>query len=269
MERINAQTIFAKLAETSQKYINDVISFDELDSTNSWLLESKQCNTVCVAEKQLRGRGRRGNSWSSPDDGNIYLSLSWCFDEVPVNLSLISLITGISLCESLSAHSLQGHGLKWPNDIYINEQKLAGILVETADNLQRVIIGIGLNIYNQDELGWCGLKDVLDDVPERNTLITSIVDGLVAKLLVLEQLSFAEFYNQWKQWDIVLDREVLILQSPQRGKSHPRGKSLQQGKSQQQIKGIARGVDEKGQIKVEMGNGDIQYFHSAEISLRW
>ncbi|MEE9352133.1 MAG: biotin--[acetyl-CoA-carboxylase] ligase [Thiotrichaceae bacterium] len=251
MDHLDSHLIQEQLSAETQKVLGNIHIFPELDSTNSWLLEHKYCNDVCLAEKQKQGRGRRGNVWSSPDSGNIYLSLSWCFDEIPDHVSLISLLTGISLCEALNSIGLKGHGLKWPNDIYIHQQKLAGILVESSGDLRRVVIGIGLNVQIQDESSWCGLHDVLDDTPDRNTMIAVILNVLVKKLAKINSLSFEDFNQQWLQWDIVLDKAVFVFQNSQ------------------QIKGIARGIDETGQILIETDNGEIQSFHSAEISLRW
>ncbi len=251
MTHLNSQTIYDQLSPQSQTLLGKIHIFPELDSTNSWLLKHKGCNDVCLAEKQSQGRGRRGNTWSSPDSGNIYLSFSGCFDEIPDHVSLISLLTGISLCEALSAIGLQGHGLKWPNDIYINQQKLAGILVESSGDLHRVVIGIGLNIQNQSEPSWCGLKDLLDETPDRNTIIATILNTLVNKLEQISNLSFPDFNQQWLQWDMVLNKPVFVLQNNQK------------------TKGIAKGIDESGQILIEMEKGRVESFHSAEISLRW
>ena len=269
MIKLNAQHLMSKLQPKSLSLIEQIYVFNELDSTNGYLLKHNGCGEVCLAETQKQGRGRRGRFWSSPNDGNIYLSMSWCFDVIPEQFPLISLITGISLCEVLDSSGLQGHGIKWPNDILIHQQKIAGILVETSGSLQRVVIGIGLNLYStntkqlptkqiptkqslQDvvQLPWCGLEDVMDNVPRRDDVIVGIIDNLSDKLSTLSSLSFSDFIQRWKQWDSVIDRPVTIIDG------------------QKKIKGLAKGIDKNGHILVELKNNMLQSFHSAEVSLR-
>lgn len=264
MIKLNAQHLMSKLPSKSLSLIEQIYVFNELDSTNGYLLEHKGCGEVCLAETQMQGRGRRGRSWSSPGAGNIYLSMSWCFDVIPERFPLISLITGISICEVLDSSGLQGHGIKWPNDILINQNKIAGILVETSGSLQRVVIGIGLNLYStntkqiptkqslQDviQLPWRSLEDVMDNVPQRDDLIVGIINNLVDKMSTLNCLSFSDFIQRWKQWDIVIDRPVMIIDG------------------QKKINGLAKGIDKNGHILVELENNRLQSFHSAEVSLR-
>ncbi len=266
MKKMNAQHLMSKLLPRSLSLIKQIYVFNELDSTNEWLLKNTGCGEVCLAETQTSGRGRRGRSWSSPDSGNIYLSLSWCFKEIPEHFPLISLITGVSLCEALDSSGLQGHGIKWPNDILINQRKIAGILVETSGGLQRVVIGIGLNVYSirgqQGQQGqqpeiqqpWCSLDDVMGNVPQRDDLIVAIINNLVNKISTLSSLNFSDFNQHWKQWDIVADKPVTILRG--------------EGQGGARIHGLAKGIDEQGHILVELESNVLKSFHSAEVSLR-
>ena len=260
MECLDSKKIMSCLSSANRQLMNDIHCFTLLDSTNTWLLEHsfnhKHRNVACLAEKQTKGRGRRGNTWQSSDLGNIYMSLSWYFDVIPTNFSLLGLMVGISLCETLQALGLSGHGLKWPNDIYIDNQKLAGILVETADNGRRVIIGVGLNVSTQSEPNWCGLQDFINtglgtENTEVNRLSGQLLDGLVSMLHSMNDLAFEDFKQQWSTWDAVYNKAVYMLDKNRR------------------TEGIARGIDKNGQIIIELEKGQLQHFHSAEISLRW
>jgi BirA family biotin operon repressor/biotin-[acetyl-CoA-carboxylase] ligase len=259
MKTLHSQRIKSGLSAQSQSLLNQIHVFKELDSTNNWLLENKGCMDVCLAEKQIAGRGRRGRSWSSPETGNIYLSLSWCFNDIPEYFPLISLLTGVAVCEVLQSQGLQGHGLKWPNDILVKEKKLAGILVETSGSLQRVVIGIGLNLSScqQDNIDqpWCSLDDVMDCVPSREDLVIAIIDQVVSWLLRLDTLSFNEFNQHWDDWDITVNRDVSILQHVSGGAG-------------QTINGIAKGIDQQGCIMVQLSDGTLQSYFSGEVSLR-
>ncbi len=117
-EPLLANAIRRSLDEASLAALGEIHIFPELDSTNRWALQQGQCGDVCLAEQQTAGRGRRGRQWQSPPGVNLYLSLRWCFAQVPAHLPLLSLVTGLAVAEALEDCAIQGHGLKWPNDVY-------------------------------------------------------------------------------------------------------------------------------------------------------
>lgn len=231
--------------------------FDQLDSTNTWLLNNKQCNTLCLAEKQLAGRGRNGGQWVSPPTGNIYLSYCYCFATLPTRFSLTTLAVGIAVCEALQAMGLQGHGLKWPNDIYLENKKLGGILLETRGNLQQVVIGIGLNITLHEDTKidqpWCCLSEALASNIDRNLLIAHIVKHVQIQLVLLQQTEKEElilFKKNWHKWDILRHKTVSVM----------RGKEIVYGK--------VMDIDEIGRLGVQLEQAGLQYLNAAEIKIR-
>ena len=129
--------------ETDTKKIS---YFQSIDSTNSYLLKHGECGEICISESQSAGRGSRGNTWVSPESGSLYFSLCWCVDEIPETWSLLGLLVGIAIAETLEDIGLKGHGIKWPNDIFWRQQKMGGILVETVNQTGKLVIGIGLNL---------------------------------------------------------------------------------------------------------------------------
>lgn len=255
MVNLDSHIIQSHFDLIARQLIGGVHVFDEIESTNNWLVRHDHCGHICIAEKQSKGKGRRGNNWSSPATGNIYLSMSWCFSGGHPHFPLLSLMIGIGVCDALKAAGLKGHGVKWPNDIFVGSEKLGGILVETSGSLERVVVGIGLNLFQQDQSAiqqpWCSLCHVMDEVPDRNVLIAGIINTLVYQLSNFEKLSFSDFIQQWNHWDIVTGKQVRVLQADA------------------ELFGLAQGIDEQGRIKVLMSDGGIQHFHSAEISLRW
>lgn len=104
-----------------------------IDSTNQYLMDrmaSLQSGDACVAEYQQAGRGRRGRQWFSPFGSNLYLSMYWHLEQGPAAAMGLSLVIGIVIAEALQQQGAPDIRVKWPNDIYLNDRKLAGILVE-------------------------------------------------------------------------------------------------------------------------------------------
>ncbi len=253
MEALNRKKIRENLDVILQHQLSDIHIFEQLDSTNAWLLKYKQCGALCLAESQSAGRGRQGRRWVSPAIGNIYLSYCYCFDTLPKAFSLSTLAVGIAVCEALKEIGLQGHGLKWPNDIYVNNKKLAGVLLETAGNLQQVVIGIGLNInvdsQTKIDQPWCCLDEVLSASVDRNMLIAFILNHVKKQLDALQQDKDALFRKQWQQWDILLHKKVSVT------------------RGSESIKGIVVDINAKGQLGIEFSQGEIQYLSAAEIKI--
>ena len=135
----------------------DVVVHDTIDSTNTWAL--KECKGgrslpfVCFAEQQTEGKGRRGKAWVMPPGSNVAMSLAWSFVLPYQSLQLLPLSIAMAIVETLESFGLKRVQIKWPNDVYVDGVKIAGVLIETkilksnADNKNTiaVVIGIGLN----------------------------------------------------------------------------------------------------------------------------
>lgn len=123
-----------------------------IDSTNQYLLDrigELRSGDACVAEYQQAGRGRRGRKWFSPFGANLYLSMYWRLEQGPAAAIGLSLVIGIIMAEVLQELGAENVRVKWPNDLYLGDRKLAGILVEltgkTGDAAQ-IVIGAGINL---------------------------------------------------------------------------------------------------------------------------
>ena len=123
-----------------------------IDSTNQYLLDrldELESGDACVAEYQQAGRGRRGRKWFSPFGANLYLSMYWRLEQGPAAAIGLSLVIGIVIAEVLQSLGADNVRVKWPNDIYLQDRKLSGILVEltgkTGDAAQ-IVSGAGINL---------------------------------------------------------------------------------------------------------------------------
>ncbi|MBN1253302.1 MAG: biotin--[acetyl-CoA-carboxylase] ligase [Bacteroidales bacterium] len=133
---------------------NNIISLKSVDSTNYYLrklINSENLNngTIVYANKQTLGRGQRGSTWESEEGKNILMSFVFIPEFISAeNQFLISKAASLSIFDLLSEYTNKVK-IKWPNDIYISDKKIAGILIENSlrgSVISNSIIGIGLNI---------------------------------------------------------------------------------------------------------------------------
>ena len=231
-------------------------------STNSYLLEKAPDHMgkryVVLAEKQEQGRGRRGRTWVSPFGKNIHLSLLWSFSGGLASLEGLSLVIAIAVERTLVKVGIRGAQLKWPNDVYIDGKKVAGILLEVSGEYSgfcQVVIGIGLNVHlsaqdaEQIEQPWAQLSDYLPYGIDRNQLVSTLIDELVSVIEVFEKKGFVPFKEYWLARDAFMGQEVdLIL--PMKTRS-----------------GLANGVNDKGEFLLAHESG-IDSVNAGEVSLR-
>jgi len=237
---------------------NKISFFQTIDSTNSYLLEHGECGEICISNEQSAGRGRRGNAWVSPDSGNLYFSLCWCFDKTPKFWSLLGLVVGIAIAETLEDIGLNGHGIKWPNDIFWQQRKMGGILLETINQTGKVVIGIGLNLQlsKKQQMQIDQAVVSLDKAMQgqsfsKEDLVIVLINKLHYHLENFKSLNIKSFIASWNHWDILLGKTVNILHHGN------------------QINGQITGIDSQGRLGfIEAGSHKEIYFTSADIKLK-
>ena len=143
----------SELLETFQK-----THLKEIGSTNTYLQESDKDRllpegTIVYCDIQRSGRGQRGNSWESEPFKNLTFSLLLRPEHIPANRQfLLSEIVSLATVDVLNRYAT-GFSIKWPNDIYWHDKKIAGILIEnvlSGSTFSRAIIGMGLNINQKN-----------------------------------------------------------------------------------------------------------------------
>lgn len=227
------------------------------ESTNSWLLArsglQKQYE-ACFAEHQVGGKGRRGRQWVSPFGSNVYLSVAFDLKGGAESLNGLSLVIGLSVVQALCDLGVEGLELKWPNDVWLNGRKLAGILVELhgeATTSWRVVVGVGLNVgMSVDEAvlidqPWAQLNEV--GIFSKNCVAAALLNNLVADLEIFKVSGFSCFLTRWAQFDALNNRVVEINAGV--------------------MSGIARGVDRTGALLLETDKG-IEVINAGEVSVR-
>ncbi|KEK28518.1 bifunctional biotin--[acetyl-CoA-carboxylase] ligase/biotin operon repressor BirA [Shewanella xiamenensis] len=247
-------------ARLIQSIDNRCFYFDEIPSTNGFMLSHTselKSGDVCVAEYQSAGRGRRGRTWVSPYGHHLYFSQFWSFPQGMAQAMGLSLVVACSLVEVLKSFGVDNIGVKWPNDIYLNYKKLAGILIEMsgqADSECQLIIGIGVNMAMSEDQGkgidqpWSDLSS-LTEMPNKTDLVIALHKQLKRDIQLFEREGLAAFKTRWQQADLFHGKEIRLLM----GENH--------------VDGICRGIDEQGAVLLETADG-IQAYIGGEISLR-
>ncbi len=137
-----------------------LVALDEVDSTNDeakrLVEQGAEEGTLVWARAQLRGRGRRGRDWVSPP-GNLYCSLVLRPDCPPFEAAQLSFVAALAVSGALSAlvPPLSEIVYKWPNDVLLNNRKVAGVLLESSttapDRLDWLVLGVGVNVTSAPE----------------------------------------------------------------------------------------------------------------------
>jgi BirA family biotin operon repressor/biotin-[acetyl-CoA-carboxylase] ligase len=147
----SAPEVTRRLAATR---FHEIRWFTAIDSTNRHLLleSARGCGegVVAVADEQTAGRGRHGRTWVAAPGAALLASVLLRPDLPPERLHLVTLATGVAASEAVTAVGGFDAGLKWPNDLVVDDRKLAGILAEAAgtrsDGAGAVVVGMGLNL---------------------------------------------------------------------------------------------------------------------------
>jgi BirA family biotin operon repressor/biotin-[acetyl-CoA-carboxylase] ligase len=261
LEGLDAATIRKQLDPVLRKRLSSLEVHWQIDSTSSALLRRAAQGapdlSVCVAETQSVGRGRRGRDWTSPLGGNVYLSVLKRFGAGMGALSGLSLVAGIALVQALHDAGVSGVGLKWPNDVLAEGRKLAGILVELGGEYLgpcHAVIGIGINLrlpqqFKADQpsidlAALCGAA-----APSRHVVIAHLLTRLVAALDRFERTGFAPFRPEFARYDLLAGQAVRV---------HT-GNGVHDG--------VAEGVDDRGALRVRR-DGIASVYDSAEVSVR-
>jgi BirA family biotin operon repressor/biotin-[acetyl-CoA-carboxylase] ligase len=262
LKELDKETILQQM--DNGLFAGGVHVFDSVDSTNDWacaeLRRGRAPPFVCIADHQSKGRGRRGRHWISPPGANIYLSIAWHFKLPAAELGLLSVAQGVAVIRALTNCGINNAWLKWPNDVLVNNKKIAGILIETS-HIQagscNVVIGVGLNyrmpenIMPESVIPWT-------DVAHASSGPLADRNDLVAQLLA-EAVTMCNRYQQ-KTSSILreVEDQLAILQ----GKTV--SLHLDNG---DQLTGTVLGINQRGELRVRV-QGHERTFSSADVSLK-
>lgn len=232
----------------------DIQHFAEVTSTQDHALAEAHNNVaqglVILADTQTKGRGRSGNGWTS-FDGNLFCSILLRPRIEATQAGQYSFLTAIALNRTLSEMIDDSHTVlnKWPNDVLIDNRKVAGILLEAvldSRDVEALIIGMGVNIANAPED-----KISVNALTPRPETALSFLNAYLAQLgEVLDEYDREGFSGLREEW---LDHAF--------GLSH----SIKARLPHETLEGVFEGLETDGAMRLRLANGDIKVIHSAEV----
>lgn len=253
-----------QLLEKSETPVRRLEIVERVDSTNSRLLEralvdADPSGMVCLTEVQSLGRGRRGKSWAATPYANLAMSMAWRFTVGPAMVAGLSLAAGVAVARALEVFGVSDIGLKWPNDIFRAERKLAGLLVDVhgeASGPCTVVLGVGVNCHIDAasargiDQPWIDLFTITGATTDRNRLAAVTIQQLYDMFTTFSASGLATYQAEWNHRHLYANRPVRI------------------SRDRATFEGTVDGVDEHGALRLRGTDGRIQLFHSGEVSLR-
>ncbi len=256
-----------------------------IDSTNSWSMQ--QCKSgrtmpfACFTESQTMGRGRRGKRWYLPANSNIAMSVCWSFDQSDQQLHLLPISIALAIVETLESFKIANVQIKWPNDVYVQGKKIAGILIETQvikgklmeeevinnSGLKKhqlaVVIGIGLNFdMSSLNISDAGVLPAFTDIESemakqhieykvsREEVASVLLQNVVSTCQRFQQNAEKNLQQFCARYDYCENKVVDLM--------------FENGDV---LSGIARGVNENAELIVEI-NGETHVFNSVDVSVK-
>lgn len=231
--------------------------FDYLASTMDLAMQlgmqGQPAGTLVLAESQTKGRGRLGRNWFSPKYKGIYLSLILRPKILPQGSPILTLMSAVSICEALKNTLGMETQIKWPNDVFIHNKKIAGILTEMnseVDKVNFVVIGIGLNVNNDKKsliAQATSLKEQSGQRVSRIFILQELLRRIEVNYFLLEDKGSAPIIDKWRIFSLTLGKRVKVYCQDKH------------------IEGSAVDIDKDGGLLIRKDSGLIQKVSSGDV----
>ena len=206
------------------------------------------------------GKGRQGRIWTSPPGENIYMSLLlWKPEIKTVSASQLTLVMGLSVAQGIEALTGRKAGIKWPNDVVYSGKKICGILTEMRiqeGKPEHIVIGVGINV-NQTEFS-PELQDKATSVFLETEKKADRISG-IARVMEYFEKNYRKFLRTEDLSLIKENYESLLLN---------KDRQVRIIEKTGQWQGIARGINNRGELLVEDSRGYMHEIMSGEVSVR-
>ncbi len=250
--------IYQSLANYQTFYQYDITCLTSTPSTISaikpLLTTHHDPITVCLANEQTQGLGRQGKHWHSPAGKNIYCTVAMPFTQAVTTLSGLSLVVGVALLRTLqNTYPEQPFALKWPNDLYADNKKLAGILVEliTQPHVTVALISLGINVNATADDGldpnWHSLATLTGNKVTREPLIANLLYQLDKACQTFTEVGLSPLLTEWSRHDYLQGKSIRVQV----------GDHVQQG--------CYAGINEQGFLLLQETEGNKQTIHAGSI----
>lgn len=213
--------------------------------------------TCIVAREQTRGRGRQQRVWVSPPDAGLYFSILLRPRLDASRWPLITLMAAVAVTDALAEACALAVDIKWPNDIFVNERKLGGILAEMIETPRgrACVVGIGLNLREST-------------LPSELLEIATTVETLTGRLPDVEQLlqslvrAIARHYHALQE----LEGTEQMLEEWTARSTYAYGKRVRVALDAEQFEGVTRGLEPDGALRVETEAGEIKTIRAGDVT---
>ena len=240
----------------------NVVHYKEVDSTNAEArrlsVEGAESGLVVTAKKQTAGKGRRGRSWESPADENLYLSILLRPSLEPEKAPMLTLVMAYSVAKALQKEDIQVL-IKWPNDLVLSGKKVCGILTEmnlSGAQVEDVIVGVGLNVNTMK------FPDELED--KATSLRKETLRELECGELL--QLILKEFDKQYQRF--LENQDLEFLQEDYNAMLINRGREVMVLEPGKEYLAKALGINKLGELLVRKEDGSTEAVFAGEVSVR-
>ena len=241
----------------------EIYNYKTISSTNevakNLALSGAKHGTVVISEEQTAGKGRLGRSFYSPANTGIYMSIILRPNLTAMDSVLITTSSSVIICESIKKVTGIDCQIKWINDIYLNNKKVAGILTEASTNFESgtidyLILGIGLNFNKPKESFPKELETIASSLfsnnngnINRNILCAEIVNNILS---MIPQIKSYDFISEYKKRSIILNNEIVYISAG--------------------VSSIGKAIDinNDGSLVVKHDDGSIKVLNSGEVTIR-
>lgn len=236
-----------------------------LNKTSSTNIEAAQValeeddGLLVVADIQTAGKGRRGRAWTSPKGTGIWMSMLLKPQISPSSASMVTLVTALAAVRAMNTLKGIKAEIKWPNDIVVNGKKVCGILTEMnceLDFIHYVVVGIGIN---------ANMKEFPEEVEKVATSLFLEAGKKVnrGQLIVTFLKEFEVLYETF-----VEQENLSFMKTEYESHLVNRNKQVRVIELKNTYTGVARGINEQGELRVELSDGEIKEIISGEVSVR-
>ncbi len=247
-----------------ENYLNqklNIMIFDELDSTNNYLKKlgssGEKETQLVIALSQTGGRGRMGRTFYSPNGTGIYFSLL-LQPEFPAEKSLfLTIMSAVSVAETVMQYNKNDVKIKWVNDIYIDGKKVCGILTEGAINadkkLDYAVVGIGINLISPENGFPSDIKDIATVIFPGNTeknIKEKIVADVINRFFYMYNGNDTDYVKRYKDYSYLTGKEINIIS----------GETTRPA--------TVLDITDDCHLLVKNENGDIEEISSGDVSVR-
>jgi len=260
---LNKADILNNISLGLKDSLKEITIFEEIGSTNdeakTKLAEINNLNDslAIFAEQQTSGRGRSGKTWESPANVNIYLSFGWFSSLKLIDLEGLSLASGVEISKHLEPIIGESLKIKWPNDLFLSEKKVGGILVETISNKKgtRIVIGVGLNVLMSNKVescidqDWTSLSINFGKDFDRNQIAGLMLEALFHLKNNFETNGFSHYKDQFEELNLLKNKECLVTLD------------------NVNLMGLVEGITENGEL-IFNENGKIHQLRYGDVSIK-